>query len=220
MKGTSNIQHPTSNLEVVNKEQGELIDRANLYLSSYKTAHAHCKGYALLAGTTLNQLKEITPHGEFEAVKAQLLPEFSRTWINRIMQFAEWKKFKCLVDNTFGKGQLLLDLPDAEKEKLFEEVDEVTGQRTIDEIAFEVLKKRHKDKRATPTPEEAAEADRHQDNEYAKTVLGTLNQAIHETGQRHLANCDRELLDLIEDARIELGKVIAPMLKRGKKGKA
>lgn len=218
MKGTSNIQHPTSNLEVVNKEQGELIDRAKTYLAGVKTSFNHAKGYALLAGTTLNQLKEITPHGQFEAVKEQFT-DFSSRWLTHLMLFADHPRLKKEVTSYLKNGQLLLDLPDNEREKLFVRVEEATGDKSIEKMAFEVLKKRHKDKhRATPTPEEAAVAERHQDNEYAKTVLGMLNMAGSEVGQRHLANCDRQFLDLIEDARIELGKAIAPMLrKKGKK---
>lgn len=209
------MNNPKGNeVEVISTEQAQVIEVAQKYSAGFKASVTHTKGYALLFGTALNQLKEITPHGGFIALQERTFPEYGRAWLNRLMQFAEAKKLKCLVTGHLKNGQLLLALPESEKLELFDQVEEITGNKSIEQIALEVAKKKQKEKVKTPpTPEE--------DN--ARKLEGIL-LGVRKLRQRmavliatkHLALIPDEELELLEDDRITFGRHIAEIRKHRK----
>ena len=137
-------------VEVINESQAQVIDAAKQYASGFKASLAHSKGYALLFGTALNQLKEITPHGKFTELATIHFPEYSDRWMRTLMNFADNRKLKTEVTSVLPKGQLLLDLPEDERAELFAHVEKITGEKSIEQIAFEVVKAKAKAKPKAP----------------------------------------------------------------------
>ena len=207
----------TTELEVINAEVAQVIEVAKNYAEGFKTSLNHAKGYGLLFGTALNQLKAIAPRGEFIPLQEQMFPDFSRQWLNKLMNFAEDKRLKCKVTLHLPDGQLLLDLPEKERDKLFAEVEEITKGKSIEEIALAVLKKKHKDKPKTdPNPGDEAKRK-------LETTLRELDQ-IERTYQilmtsKRLAVIPSERLEQFEEARITIGRHIAEITKHRKKNK-
>lgn len=205
-------------LEVISAEQGQLIDHAKLYAKAHAQTEQHERMYLFLIGATLQQLKTITPHGGFDALKKVHFPEAQGSRLTRAMQFAEavgyFAKGKLPTIGNLKDGQKLLaagTLEDAEKEALAKEISDATKNKGVMETIGDWRKKiapKHK-----PTPEEEAKGEKREANDFAKSVLGWLNQSWSDAGLEMLARCDDELRRQIEDSRIELGHKLAPLLK-------
>lgn len=131
---------PEGSLDLISPEQAQVIEVAKNYSAGFKAGVAHTKGYALLFGAALNQLKEITPHGQFGELAQKSFPEYSDRWLRTLMNYAEHRKLKTEVTSVLANGQMLLALPDAKKEKLFEHIESITGDKSIEQIAQEVVK--------------------------------------------------------------------------------
>ncbi len=153
----------STDVEILNEEQVQVIEAAKRYADGFKASVAHSKGYALLFGTALNQLKEITPHGKFGDLAKLHFPDYSDRWMRTLMNFADHRKLKTEVTSVLTGGQLLLDLPEEEREELFEQVQEITGEKSIEQIAFEVVKAKAKSK-PRPVVDDVEREKGHQKN--------------------------------------------------------
>ena len=81
------MNNPKGNeVEVISTEQAQVIEVAQKYSAGFKASVTHPKGYALLFGTALNQLKEITPHGGFVVLAERTFPDYSIRWLHQLMQ--------------------------------------------------------------------------------------------------------------------------------------
>lgn len=156
--------------DVVNAEQGQLLDRYHVYEDAFRLSVNHSKGYAYLCGKTLHALKEITPHGKFEALKLSQFPEKTRSVLGRFMQFSEAVDFRKIPTVGFLKdGQMLLTLGDRDKEKILEAVADVTGDKGIVETIHDWRKKTA----TKPGPVDAVK----QEEEHQKNIVAIYERA-------------------------------------------
>jgi hypothetical protein len=203
-------------VDIINREQAQVIEVAKGYADGFKTSVAHTKGYALLFGTALNQLKEITPHGGFSELAEKNFPDYKLRWLQNLMNFAEHRKIKNAVTAFLPDGQLLLALPEAQREELFEEVNRITGDKSIEALALEVVKKKHQAKMKDAPPPTVEQEN--------KRRLESVVRSIHELRQRMMVLAKTKLLALapddeleaLEEDRITFGRHIAEIVKHRK----
>lgn len=209
---TTKVETP----DVISSEQAHVIEVAQKYSAGFKASVTHTKGYALLFGTALNQLKEITPHGGFIALQEKMFPEYGRAWLNRLMQFAEAKKLKCLVTGHLKNGQLLLALDDKAREELFENVEEITGDKSIEQIALEVAKKKTKDKHKDDAPPSPADESKRKAENAIKTVKELRRTMALLVKTKALLLLPDDEMEQLEEDRITFGRHIAEITKHRK----
>jgi hypothetical protein len=211
------------NLEVVTAEQGTLIDRAKVYSQAHAQTEMHERMYLFLVGATLQQLKDITPHGGFEKLKQLHFAAEQTSRLGRAMNFAEAVvhfargKFPT-IGNLEEGNRLLLDseLKDGEKEKLAEEIAKATKGKGVMETIGDWRKKVHKEKTKAEPP--ASATDVAAQKMKAASDFATALRAQMALGQKnqHLALIPDAELVALDDERIELGRYIASLRKNRK----
>jgi hypothetical protein len=119
-------------------------------------------------------------------------------------------------------GEILL-LADAEvpkesrklRDQIFDLIDGKTQRQLMLEFKSDRQPAQHHPRKPVDAKAEA-EATRATAEEWIKGLIGSLRMLASETGQRNAAHCQHYLLDQLEDARIEAGKALAPMLRKKK----
>lgn len=128
----------------------------------------------------------------------------------------------CQISSALGicQGGEILLLPDAEvpteSRKLRSQICDIIDGKTQRQLMLEFKAEKQPAKHHPRKPvnaQEEAEEERAAAEDWIKGLIGSLRMLSSETGQRHAANCQHYLLDQLEDARIEAGKVLGPMLK-------
>ena len=148
-------------LEVVNRDVDAAIDIAKAYAAGLKTSVAHTNGYGALLGGSLNRLKEIVPHGQFEVIASKQFPEFSDRWLRELMSFAKALAVKTELSSVLKNGQLLLELGRDEQEEFFHKVDKTLGSKGLRDFVMDWKKKTA----PKPPPMDAVRAEQeHQKN--------------------------------------------------------
>lgn len=209
---------------VVSAEQGKLIDRAKVYLGAEIQSERHRWMFLFLTGACLHQLKAGCAHGQFEQLKLEHFPNEHGSRLTRAMQFSEAVQYlakgKLPTIGNLAEGEKLLqagELSEAEKAELVEAVSQATKDRGVMETINEYRKKKNPPHKSTP--EDRAADQKRAADDFAKMVLGALNQAQSESGLELLMEAPDAVVTLIEDARIELGHKLKPVLAGRRKAK-
>jgi len=164
----SQLPAASSAAEVISAEQGKLIDRAKVYSAAHTNTERNSIMYLFLLGTTLTLLKEATPYGKFEELKAKEFPEEHGSRLHRAMQFSEALKFFAkgkhfLIGNLTAGDRLLAagELSEKEKAQLVEEMAKTDKGGVLKTIQAWHNKKAPKEK-VEPTIEDKFNAEQAQ----------------------------------------------------------
>jgi len=128
----------TESLEVINKDQADLIDQSKALLAAHATAEKSTHVYLFALGARLHALKSTCQHGQFEKLKAAHFPSEARSTMGRAMSFSDAIQYlgkgKYPTVGYLGQGELLLSdgvIPDKDRIKAAAELDQIMKSRGV-----------------------------------------------------------------------------------------
>lgn len=222
------------NQSVISAEVVRHVDQLKVLHAGLNGTLKHARVYTYLVGLKLEVVKSLSTNGNADSENS-----FAKLWREQFPEIAQrtgyrsrnfYKAVTAATEKvatvatfpTAGNLDTLLlpagDLPDNKKAEVADQIEKLTKGAGVEATIREWRKKSAP--RYKRTPEEKVEDEKRQADEFAKMVLGTINSAKHEGGIEQLGRASDQWLDLIEDARIELGKALAPILQARRKKKA
>lgn len=209
---------------LLTQEQAEIIDLTKVFLGAQRTTHMEDQMYLFIIGSGLHALKEITPHGEFEALKESAFPSESRSLLGRAMQWASAlqhfsERRRISYDGQISQvGYLKMigngDLPKEEKQKLCDWIGHVAGG---DGVVNLIGRWRSKTAKKIPKP---SRLDPDQQMKAAKLAVQMATNQMRSWTQDfpELNIVPRPMLKEFEEARVELGHKVKEVGRRRSEG--
>lgn len=161
------MSEKTEALEVINKDQAELIDQSKALLAAHGTAEKSSHVYLFALGARLRSLKEACPHGQFEKLKAEYFSDKAKRTLQLALTFSDavnyFAKGKYATVAYLGQGELQLSngvLSEKDCNKAAGELEQITKGKGINDTIKSYFKKTA----PKPPPVDAVEKEkRHQD---------------------------------------------------------